>query len=1125
MKEKFMKSKKYIILAVFLIASVLSVWLMGKVVINYNISDYLDEETETKISLAIISEEFGKTADIQVMIEDISVERAKQVRDTISDIENVLVVNFDETSENYYKDECALFVILIDADEYSNVSNDVLDDIKAALDEQFEGKINYAGSVVHNRLLRSAIKSEIVLILAISLCLVVAIMLILAKSWIEPLVLLAASGIAVLLNMGTNAIFSEISYITSAVAAILQLALSVDYSIVLLHGYRKAKESEENSEKAMRQAVLGVIKPVSASALTTMAGLLALLFMTMTIGFDIGIVLMKGILISAITSLTLLPILLLFFEKLMNKTSKKDIILGGKKLCAFALKCGKVVIPVVLALVIACGVLQFNNSYAFTETGNANRVIPATFGSNSSAIVVYPNSEDNIQKELLLAQKLQSFKSTNGKPVLKSYSGYGSTVEALYDVEMAAKKLSIAEEDVKTLFAMYHLYGDSTALKLTPLAFVEYSVHLMETDPSAASFASEGLIKTLRTLLVIDEIMSESHTAQELHTLATTGVMEEIDMSLLSIELMYGLYLYDTLEDNTLTVKEVLDYIAEYPDDNELLASFIDKETAAKIKLLSAGFALLDEVMTSKYTPDQFVELLTRVETLVGEALGQEVDFGIDVSAVRRIYFILFGSTSKAFTLDEMVASVEKKLESGNFGILEDFEFIKDYLTEENIELAKEYIAYYDEFKEVYSKISASYEYDQVIPTVLEVVKTFTGQEYDLPIKDDIVQMFYVMYFNDHDAFKDLEIQGDVFIPFVCDTYEINEIVSSQISEIQKNRLDDMCVVDAFLNDTAKYDYNDLTAKFNTLKDNIQSMTVSEEISAVTLSGVFIKYANENDIAALHAPIVATDLLNFVVDNMETNPLLASRMTEAMREKVNQTKALMGSAKDLFIGQSYSRILLSVDLPNESADTTKFVEYLSASVKEVFGNEAHIAGEMVVTYDLQKTFDKDNTIITIFTIVSIFLIVLLIFRSLSLPVVLVAIIQGAIWISMATSLISGPMFFMSYIIASCILMGATIDYGILMSSSYVEKRKTLDKKEALLYAIETAIPTVFTSGLILTICGFVVSFISSQISIATVGMLLGKGTIVSALMITLVLPAILYFFDGFILKFTMKKKK
>ena len=173
---------------------------------------------------------------------------------------------------------------------------------------------------------------------------------------------------------------------------------------------------------------------------------------------------------------------------------------------------------------------------------------------------------------------------------------------------------------------------------------------------------------------------------------------------------------------------------------------------------------------------------------------------------------------------------------------------------------------------------------------------------------------------------------------------------------------------------------------------------------------------------------------------------------------------------------------------------------------------------------MQETFDKDNTLISIFTIVSIFVIVMLVFRSLSLPTVLVAVIQGAIWIAMSTSLITGPMFFMSYIVTTCILMGATIDYGILMSTNYVQYRATLDKKEALYKSVEAAMPTVFTSGMILTICGFIVGIISSQTSISTVGFLLGKGTLVSVLMITLVLPSVLYLLDRFILKLSIKKK-
>ena len=265
MNTKFMKSKKYVIVALFVLAALLSVWLSGKVAINYNISDYLDESTETKISLNIIEDEFGKTGDVQVMIENIDAESAKDVVDTIKKIPNVLTVNFDEYDTNYYKDGDALFVVLVDGDEYSDTANAVVEDIRTALDDSFEGKINYGGSVVEKRTMREAIQNEIVLILAIAVCLVIAIMLIMAKSWIEPIILLIASGVAVLINMGTNAIFGEISYITNAVAAILQLALSIDYSIVLLHGYRKAKENDVSSEKAMTSAIFLIVMLVFRS--------------------------------------------------------------------------------------------------------------------------------------------------------------------------------------------------------------------------------------------------------------------------------------------------------------------------------------------------------------------------------------------------------------------------------------------------------------------------------------------------------------------------------------------------------------------------------------------------------------------------------------------------------------------------------------------------------------------------------------------------------------------------------------------------------------------------------------------------------------------------------------------
>lgn len=561
MNTKFMKSKKYVIVALFVLAALLSVWLSDKVAINYNISDYLDESTETKISLNIIEDEFGKTGDVQVMIENIDTESAKDVVDTIKKIPNVLTVNFDEYDTNYYKDGDALFVVLVDGDEYSDTANAVVEDIRTALDDSFEGKINYGGSVVEKRTMREAIQNEIVFILAIAVCLVIAIMLIMAKSWIEPIILLIASGVAILINMGTNAIFGEISYITNAVAAILQLALSIDYSIVLLHGYRKAKENDVSSEKAMTSAIKDVIKPVSASALTTIAGLLALLFMTMRIGFDIGIVLMKGIIISALTSMTLLPALLLIFEKLMDKTAKRELVLKGKKLCSFAVKGSKAVVPIALALIIACGVLQFGNAYSFTDSKGSNTAIEDVFGSNNSVVVVYPNSNGSFDKESELADKLLTFKTADGKTVLKNYTAYSNTVRELYDIDMAARKLDISKSDVEMLFAMYHLYNGKVDVKFTTLDFVEYADYLTENDVDVQEFSDEEMEKTLRTLLMIDELMDGEHTAEEFHTLATTGVMEGTELDLFAVKQMYGLYLYGTLTDSTVNFETMLDYM------------------------------------------------------------------------------------------------------------------------------------------------------------------------------------------------------------------------------------------------------------------------------------------------------------------------------------------------------------------------------------------------------------------------------------------------------------------------------------------------------------------------------------------------------------------------------------
>ena len=1089
MQTNHIKTMKFVIAVLFLIAAVLCVSMMGRVSVNYNISDYLDESTETKISLNIIGDEFGQTGNIQVMVEDVDIDTALDIRDTLAGLDHVLSVSFNKDSADSYRDGDALFVVLVDGDDYSQAANDLVADIKASLDDTFDGKTQYGGTVIEKKNLRSAIENEIVFILGISVCLVTAIMLLTSKSWIEPLILWIASGVAVLLNLGSNVIFDEISYITNAVAAILQLALYIDYSIVLLHHYRSLKETELDRHKAMFRSVKEVLSPVSASAFTTMAGLLALLFMTLKIGFDIGIVLMKGILISAITSLTLFPALLLFCERLMEKTKKRELVLNGNFFCKLAFKGGKVVLPVALALVLVCGAVQTRNTYSFTDSKNVNATIVDRFGRNNSVIVLYPNSDDGFDKEIALAERLNAYQTADGKSALKGYTAYTNTVRQLYDIEMAANTLDLEVRDVELLFTMYHLYGSPDRVQMTTEQMITYTSELIEQDADVKDYVSEASAKTIRTVLAVCELMSGTHTAEAFLEKANAAVPNGGSLSLFPIRQMYGLYFYDRVAEPAIDFLTMLDYMQTASSQSDT-AGFFTEDALNGMAQLSDGIELLKRPMTIADLREQMAQ-----------------QFGMDMKQ------FMLNIIYSGYFRD---AGMEPEETIPYLTVL-------NYMAQKGFITDPDALASLEGCNRAMAMTEEAYTYDAFLPALADITEGLTGEAPTLAVSDEAIRQLYILYFYDYDSLPVEAIEGRTFVDFVIKTYPENQMVNAQLSEQTKLMLADMVTLDGFLADTALYAYPALHAKLTALTANIQSMSISEAMTEELISGVYMKYAMANRLG-LTDPVMACDLVDFVLKNMDQNMFLKARMTAEAREGVLAAQDKMDGAAELLLSENYSRMLLSVDLPNEGEESTRFVEYLTSSVKEIFGEDGHVAGEMISTYDLQTTFDGDNRLITFFTIISIFLIVLLIFRSLSLPVLLVAIIQGAIWICMSTSLLTGPMFFMSYIIAICILMGATIDYGILMSSTYVNSRATLDRKEALQVAVKAALPTVFTSGLILTVCGFVVRLISSQTSISTVGELLGKGTIVSCLMITLVLPSALYLLDGIILKLTWRKK-
>ena len=941
--------------------------------------------------------------------------------------------------------------------------------------------------------LQDAITNEMIYILAISLCLVVAILLIISESWIEPFVLLFASGIAIIINRGTNFFFGEISYITNSIAAILQLALSIDYSIVLLHTYRRERNKTEDNSTAMSAAIRAVIKPVSASALTTIAGLLALLFMSFRIGFDIGIVLMKGIVISAVTSVTLLPALVLLFDKPMKKAHKKAFIPKGAAFCRTAYKAGKVIVPVALVIVIVCGVLQTGNSYLFTDTKANNTAISDVFGKNNSVIVVYRNSDSNFSNEKKLADLLYTYKTKDGKPVLTNYTAYTNTVRELYDTEKAVQKLELSQHDAELLFTMYNLYRHPDSIKMTFTDFIGFANDLITTDEDVKDFIDVDTTKTIQTLKVISEITGSELTSEELYKKLTTGVMEGTDVSFFSVKQLYGLYFYDVITEKSVDFKTMLDFLIASSENENVSATF-DAETISGLKSLSDGITHFEAQMEAPIDK----------ATLKG-LFYQNYGILLTDAQLTQIYGGYFASTGESQSETIPFLSLMKFLASCG------------QITDQTA------IATINGYESLYATVNSKYGYEQFLPVLVQTATALSGKAPHITVTEESIQQIYIMYFYSTGVFPDGKINGRIFAEYALAADKANAVIHAQLTDENRDKLADMLTVAKYCSDEANLDYDGAYKVLSSLQDEIKSDMSSSALEKDKISGVYIKYATNNG-NALTTPMMACELLDFVSGNMDTNILLVRKMTDDRRQKVSDAQADIEKAEDLFLGESYSRMLLSINLPNESDDTTEFVSYLSDEVKGVFGEDAYITGEIVSTYDLEKSFAHDNLFITVFTLVSIFIIVSLIFRSLSLPIILVAIIQGAIFIAMSTQLIGNSIFFMSYIVSTCILMGATIDYGILMSSNYVAYRGDYDKKQALSLSVEATMPTVFTSGLILTVCGFVIHFISSQNSISTVGLLIGIGTVCSVVMITVVLPSVLYLLDKFVLKLSLKKK-
>ncbi len=258
------------------------------------------------------------------------------------------------------------------------------------------------------------------------------------------------------------------------------------------------------------------------------------------------------------------------------------------------------------------------------------------------------------------------------------------------------------------------------------------------------------------------------------------------------------------------------------------------------------------------------------------------------------------------------------------------------------------------------------------------------------------------------------------------------------------------------------------------------------------------------------------DMFMFVYEEVEEGYVT---LDDELQDTLDDAYRQMNFAKNQLQGENYSRMLVYLTLPEESAETFAFLDKIHEIAGKYYSGKVLVCGESVSQYDLQKTFGRDNLVTNILSILTVLVVLLFTFKSAGMPVLLIAVIQGCIWLNFSVpALQHDNIFFMSYLIVSSIQMGANIDYAIVIAGRYMELRETNGRKQSIIDAMNQAFPTIITSGTMMVVAGFLIGKLTSNAAIFGIGKSLGRGTSISILITMFVLPQILLVGDKIIEK-------
>ena len=561
----FIVKGRYVFLILFILLAVFSLYLSTKVNINEDIMKYLPKTSETKIGKDIMEEEFSEqdSSVLNVMFKDLSDTEKKDTLKKLESIDGVSSVLYENTDE-YNKDKYTLYVLNVDDYDHSETASNVYNYVKDIFNTA-----GMSGSIYDEN---KPILQLWIVVVAIACAMVILIML--SDSYVEPWLYLISIGIAVFINKGTNIMFDSVSSITDSIVAILQLALSMDYSIMLSNRYKQEKKTHSNKIDAMKEALYHSFKAISSSSVTTIVGLLALVFMSFTIGKDLGFVLAKGVLLSLVSIFFCLPALLLIFDNLIEKTKKKSPKFNLTKLGNFIYKTRYIQSALIVLLFIAAYLLKGNIGILFT--GSQQDKVGAVFPATNQVAIVYNNKYEEIIssycKELEKDEKIDQVLCYSN--TINEKLAYDELNKKFEDL---GQDTEIEEYLIKLIY--YNYYNKDSSNKMTLNEFISF----IKSDIYTNDNFSDSLNKDTRDNLDLLENFTSSSLINKNRT--TTEIADILGMNKDDADNIL-IYYNSKNADTKMTIKDFVNFMLNDVANDPKYSSSLDLTTISKLKQL-----------------------------------------------------------------------------------------------------------------------------------------------------------------------------------------------------------------------------------------------------------------------------------------------------------------------------------------------------------------------------------------------------------------------------------------------------------------------------------------------------------------------------------------------------------